>query len=127
MAARKKAPATPSPVAVTTICSVCGLGWELHGTKPTTEDCIRLLKAELAARPVFVPQPYIIREPYRRPWYGEGPNPLWRQNMPTITCSTTANETSKHGGDELLIKLANDHNVAFKTPKASYSAVSASL
>lgn len=77
MAARKKTAKTPEPVAVTTICSVCGLSWSDHGKEPTTDDCIRLLKAELANRPltVPVPQPYPYPvpapRPYVRPWYWE--------------------------------------------------------
>jgi hypothetical protein len=35
----------PEPVIVKTICSLCDEPWELHGDKPTTLDCIRLLKA----------------------------------------------------------------------------------
>lgn len=54
----------PHPIAVTTVCSECGLGWELHGEKPTTADCIRLLKIELAKRPTTTMQPYIIPQPY---------------------------------------------------------------
>jgi hypothetical protein len=68
MAARKKIPAKPEPVPVTTICSVCGLSWHDHGKDPTTDDCIRLLKAELAKKLQTVPVPY----PYPvRPWYWE--------------------------------------------------------
>lgn len=70
----------PEAVSVETICSVCGLDWDLHGENPTTEDCVELLKAELASRPTTT----VIREPvyvpyaerpwkYPRPWYyGEG-------------------------------------------------------
>src|ERR1035441_5059779 len=68
MATRKKTPIKPEPVAVTTICSVCGLSWLSHGKDPTTEDCIRLLKDALASRPISAPRPYAI--PYR-PWYWE--------------------------------------------------------
>jgi hypothetical protein len=72
MAARKnlKKPTKPEPVAVTTICSVCGLPWQDHGKDPTTEDCIRLLKDELASRPITAPQPYPVpSRPF--PWYWE--------------------------------------------------------
>jgi len=70
MTARKKTPQKPEPVAVTTICSVCGLSWHDHGKDPTTEDCIRLLKAALASKPISVPQPYAVPvRPY--PWYWE--------------------------------------------------------
>lgn len=69
MAARKKSPTKPEPIAVTTICSVCGLLWLDHGEDPTTDDCIRLLKAELAKKPITIPSPYPVRP--SRPWYWE--------------------------------------------------------
>lgn len=74
----KKAAAAPSPVPVVTVCSVCGLDWASHGADPTTEDCIRLLKAELARRPVTVPIP--MPTPYPVPW-GER-WPPWRRGGP---------------------------------------------
>ena len=86
MATRKKTPAKPEPVAVTTICSVCGLPWLNHGKDPTTEDCIRLLKDELASRPITVPQPYPVPVRPYLPWYWEewhtklrpyGPQKIW--------------------------------------------------
>lgn len=49
--------AKPSPKAINVVCSECGLSWEKHTagrkTAPTADVCIRLLKAELAARPRF--------------------------------------------------------------------------
>lgn len=65
----------PKPVVVTTICSECGLPWEAHGDEPTTGDCIRLLKIELAKRPsVAIAQPYVYPvypQPWTHPyWYG---------------------------------------------------------
>jgi hypothetical protein len=74
MAARKKtAKAKPEAVPVNTICSVCGLPWHDHGEDPTTDDCIRLLKAELARRPLTVPVPHPYPVPVypKRPWYWE--------------------------------------------------------
>lgn len=66
-------PTTPKPVVVTTICSECGLAWEAHDDKPTTSDCIRLLKIELAKRPSGITiQPYVypyVVQPYVYPWY----------------------------------------------------------
>lgn len=41
----------PQPVVVKILCSLCDLDWPSHGEKPTTEDCIRLLKQELSFRP----------------------------------------------------------------------------
>lgn len=49
---------TPQPVIVTTICSLCDEPWEAHGDAPTTQDCIRLLKAKLA-----LPRPNVIGWP----------------------------------------------------------------
>jgi hypothetical protein len=72
MATRKRN--KPEPVAVETICSVCGLDWDAHGADPTTDDCIRLLKEELAAeiarKPIAVPiQVPVPVYPKRVPWY----------------------------------------------------------
>jgi hypothetical protein len=66
----------PQPRVTARVCSLCGLEWELHGTKPTTETCIELLLAEVRslnaqlavrpyARPYPVPRPYPV---YPRPW-----------------------------------------------------------
>ena len=41
----------PEPIAKSTVCSVCGLAWERHAVKGKivpVEECIRLLKADLA-------------------------------------------------------------------------------
>lgn len=70
----------PQPVVVTTICSECGLAWEAHGDKPSTSDCIRLLKAELARRPTVITYPTY---PWHMGWQGN--------TLPySINCSTTA-------------------------------------
>jgi hypothetical protein len=61
----------PEPVAISTICSVCGLSWLEHGKDPTTDDCIRLLKAALAIRPITIPTyPVYPHQHYRE-------EPLW--------------------------------------------------
>ena len=61
----------PEPKPSSLICSVCGQAWDKHTagrTKPTkarpitVEDCVRVLKAELAARPKYGPNV----------WYGQG-------------------------------------------------------
>jgi hypothetical protein len=44
-------PPTPKPKTIKVVCDVCGQDWKAHGTKPTLEDCVRLLKAELRKRP----------------------------------------------------------------------------
>lgn len=41
----------PEPIVVETVCSLCDQPWEDHGETPTTADCIRLLKQQLALRP----------------------------------------------------------------------------
>lgn len=80
---RKKT--TPSPVAVTTICSVCGLGWEAHGLDPSTDDCIKLLKAALASRPM-----------YRGYWYQQPTvtYPAYPNPTPWINYSGGVNQSS---------------------------------
>lgn len=98
----RKTPQVPEPVAVTTVCSMCGLDWKLHGKTPTTEDCIRLLKLELARRPhyvppVIIPQPYPVvpyRPPYQ-PWWGTTSGGSYQ----TVNCSTatpTVSSRSPH-------------------------------
>jgi hypothetical protein len=46
-------PRAPKPKTVKVVCDVCGQDWKAHGTRPTLEDCVPLLKAELAKRPVY--------------------------------------------------------------------------
>jgi hypothetical protein len=46
--------ALPKPVVAKQVCSVCGLDWERHAEKPGYEDCIKLLKADLAKRPSVI-------------------------------------------------------------------------
>lgn len=87
----RKTPAIPQPVPVTTVCSMCGLGWELHGKTPTTEDCIRLLKIELAKRPHYTP-PVIIPQPYPVPY--QPYRPYWQQPYGTWCGTTTVQNTS---------------------------------
>jgi hypothetical protein len=46
----------PEPKATNVVCTECGLDWAKHlaGPRkktPTHEDCVRVLKAELATRP----------------------------------------------------------------------------
>lgn len=76
----------PQPVVVTTICSMCDQPWEAHGDKPTTEDCIRLLKQQLAMRPVVK-----WVQPYQYPSW---PYTTWNGNFcspaPAIEVSATA-------------------------------------
>lgn len=109
MAAKKKN-TEPKPVAITTICSVCGLSWSNHGETPTTDDCIRLLKAELAKRPITIPNPYPVPtpypvpSPYKRPWYWEEWYDKGYKPPGRITFSTKENT---FGG----------HSIAENTPK----------
>jgi hypothetical protein len=55
----------PQPVGASTVCSECGLAWNLHGATPTLADCVALLRAELARR-VFTAYPttYVYPYPY---------------------------------------------------------------
>ena len=59
----------PQPIVVTTVCSLCGERWEAHGDDPTTLDCIRLLKAELARRPRNVTINYPTYPAYPQVWH----------------------------------------------------------
>jgi len=45
--------ANPEPVAERVVCSLCGLNWDLHPKDASAEDCVRLLRSELARRPTF--------------------------------------------------------------------------
>jgi hypothetical protein len=77
MSARKAVP-TPKAVVTSEVCSLCGLGWKRHGKDATAEECIRLLKMDLAAASIRWPYPQyphpIIThtEPLtrERPWPG---------------------------------------------------------
>lgn len=78
---------TPEPVVVQTICSMCGLAWERHGEDPTPEDCIRLLKAELATRPVIVSYPINPVYPVYPQWqYRVGDSAWPSSSRPITTC-----------------------------------------
>ncbi len=105
-------PTTPKPVVVTTICSECGLAWEAHGDKPTTSDCIRLLKAELAKRPT----PITITYPYVQPVYPSYP---WYQYTWTNGVQSTGNITP--------INCAATNTANYQTPaiEATCTAISA--
>ena len=77
---------TPQPVVVTTVCSLCGEGWELHGDNPTTLDCIRLLKARIPT--VTITRPYVVPAyPYTPWWYQSG-------TTYTVDCGTTTSASS---------------------------------
>lgn len=45
--------AQPKAVVKSKVCSECGLDWARHGAKPTLDDCVKLLKADLAKRPSY--------------------------------------------------------------------------
>lgn len=81
----------PQPVVVTVLCSLCDLSWDAHGEKPTTEDCIRLLKAELRSRPK--PIPY---------WYN---TPVWNG----LYASTNT----------LTASASNPGSITYMTPKSA--------
>lgn|ERR1019366_1365045 len=111
MAARKKTPQKPEPVAVTTICSVCGLPWHDHGKDPTTEDCIRLLKAELASKSIPGYQPYPIRPWYWEEWYNK---PYRRSEPYEITYGGRAEKS--YSLNEVTPRLLNTTCEATKGP-----------
>jgi len=85
-------PAKPSPKHVKTVCAVCGRDWRAHGANPTTDDCIRLLKADLSrveselamerCRPKVVPCPLPPERP-RLPYYTEE----WRPSTGKLIAS----------------------------------------
>ena len=64
MAAKK-----PQPRTVKVVCSECGLDWNRHTTEaPSLADCVRLLKQELAKRPIWNSQASATGSPI--PFYG---------------------------------------------------------
>lgn len=70
-----KAPASPEPVVKSTVCSLCELAWDLHGDNPTTDDCIRLLKAEMQRMRIMTPYAQPIAIPSTPPWVQPQPQP----------------------------------------------------
>ena len=53
----------PEAVPAALKCSVCGLDWRKHGSKPTLEKCVELLKAE-KARPNFEKEWVVQSKPF---------------------------------------------------------------
>lgn len=98
----------PSPVVVTTICSLCDEPWEAHGDKPTAEDCVRLLKAKLAAASV---RPIVIERPYPYPVSPWRPHPYWHQPSWIVSSGNTSQGAANVGG-----QLTN--TVEYRTPAA---------
>lgn len=108
----------PEPVVVSTICSLCDQPWESHGDKPTTLDCIRLLKLKainpfptIIYRDRVVPSPYpVYPQPYVRP-YWQIP-PVWS------TCETISGGGTSGG---LTTTLQNSTStaieVSYRTPE----------
>lgn len=79
----------PKPVVTATICSECGLDWDLHGENPTQSDCIRLLKTELAMRPTTITYPvYPYIQPYKPYWWHTYGTP---NTLPINVCGTITN------------------------------------
>lgn len=81
----------PQPVVVHTVCSLCDEPWEAHGDKPTTADCIRLLKeraqraeASRWSQPYWV-EPYV----YPRQWWQEPYSYTLCDTSGTTTTTTT--------------------------------------
>src|SRR5208282_2469717 len=101
MPTKRKTTRKPEPIAVETVCSVCGLDWKRHGKNPTTDDCIRLLKQELLNRPLTKPypypvpvpvSPYPVPVPYREPWERERPYRPYRPYGPIWTSTPAQGE-----------------------------------
>lgn len=104
MAARKRSP-KPAPVVVTTVCSICGEDWLQHQEvdgEVSTLECVRLLKAKLAAQPTVIFQrtyPTVITTPY-------APAPIittpW---TPTWTCGGSLVD---NGSSATYVQNTND-------------------
>lgn len=91
----------PRPKATVIVCDTCGLDWKRHKANKrgtvTTAECVRLLKADLAAaetRAAYRPPvqlPWV--QPVIRPWtpYWQSPNTGgWPGTTITYTNSSTA-------------------------------------
>lgn len=85
-----KAPASPEPVVKSTVCSLCEFAWDLHGDNPTTDDCIRLLKAEMQRMKImersgpivpYYPQP---AKRYPDPGWPRPNGPIWYADHHTL-------------------------------------------
>ena len=114
---------TPKPVVVKTICSMCGLDWDAHGDSPTTEDCIRLLKAEIDKKPSGCTH-------YHYDWwyrYGWTPNTT-PYVYPQITWTSGANTgtTAIYQSNSLSNTLNDGHSVTvnYSTPAISSATLS---
>jgi hypothetical protein len=86
MSARRPVP-TPKPEVVQTVCSMCGLDWARHKKAATAEECIRLLKDDLAGAEIRAAQ-----RPWQYPWIftttnsqpiREQPTPIWEVSKGT--------------------------------------------
>lgn len=80
----------PEPKVIRVVCSLCDLEWNAHGEDPTTENCIRLLKAELAHRP-YTNYQYIYQ---RLPNYPAIGYPAINTNPATSICETRTPRSS---------------------------------
>lgn len=104
----------PMPVVVTTICSLCDEGWELHGDNPTTADCIRLLKAKIASLPVTAPV-YIYRDnwpwgrPLAQPYYPS--NPMWTHTAQGTSATSSGLAATLSGSN------TTSNVIEFRTPR----------
>jgi hypothetical protein len=108
---KSQKPQKPHAVVVKTICSMCGLDWNDHGEDAAAEDCIRLLKAEVArksASPVY----------WYFPYQGTWPTPWWYSTtVGTTTLNgyvTTAGNsyTAYHQGGQAAIDVHSTNAAA---------------
>jgi len=102
--------AKPKAVTTVQVCSLCGLDWKRHGENPTTDDCIALLRADLAAaerRPVYIPYarpiPWSPYWPYYAPVWGGNSAGRAVSSGGTITISNTSLTPSLGGVPKALI------------------------
>jgi hypothetical protein len=67
--AKKPPSRKPTPKTISVVCSECGQDWGKHGKDPSLEDCVKLLKAALAAKSVQT-WPQFTASSGVQPFYG---------------------------------------------------------
>lgn len=100
----------PTAVPRDLICSVCGLEWSRHSKTPKVDECIELLKRDLAAEKArtkpYPYVPYIPYVPYPRPVYPTYPNWWYGSSSGTDTTPitvtwNTSTTLPNNGGDNI--------------------------
>lgn len=96
----------PEPKVVTTVCSLCDESWESHGDRPTTADCIRLLKARAERAERQIPRTINVPYPvYPRPIRWDQP---WINTTYTVTCSDTTAASASSTLGEITYRKPED-------------------